>query len=966
MEKMEKVLRQALLDAEAYEMMKAYDVEKSFHYEFEKRSDDFYITLISRMLRLMDELETVDKAEDIDSIKTSLAEVARGLIVYSERYTSRDFKGVNKTNNHLFVAAIYYVCGYEAIASLLLRGYKLRMYHNKASQQLFYIITGCRIEEDEDAIPDAIEWVDEYVRTGNEELLHETVRALELSVYKNAFDTLREYFDSTILLHVLKKFETSNIWTDLKHFAPDTDWTEYIVYSKGEHILSFLPSQRAALENGLLSFRQSFSLGLATSGGKSYITELLIYQELKQNPMRKVLYLAPLRSLSRELKERFRKVGKKLNIKCACKYGGNVLDDGDASLEEAQLLVATPETFITLEGVLDEELRSFSLVICDEGQLLDDWSRGINYELLLTRLKKQGQKRFLFLSAIIPNIEDINCWLGGEETQVGKSTYRPCEIRYGVLRTGEGAIHADIWNRTYSAVSYTIPEFVNAEFCKGNNLGSKTGITCLSALKALKAGPVMVYSSTKYNNVGCVTICKKINELVTKIPALIPAQYTRKAETLNELKDYVTYQMGEDYPLVAYIGNGFSYHHADLPQDIREAIENAYERGVLPLIVSTSTLAEGVNMPIKTLILHNLLSPLSFNPPRFMDISSIKNIVGRVGRAGRQKYGVVLVPESEKGIAEDLTRKALKSGTLAPIHGMLYDLIEVLNKLKWQEASLERINKLLESEGLAEGIDLMISRNLGDVKLEDIQIEDVCQSSLAYKLGSEDDRAMLSKVFAARFESIKALADSGEYDDFLETGLALNSYHAISDRIRERDSERMDALSEANQAEFMPYLVDLMKSVGLFDEGSNVGKFVNTSLLFMQGDTYSKIADSLKIDVDEVLQYTNYLQNMFAENVRAVIRYVVRKYEVKNLFLDEWPDYLKYGLYTSFEYELYTKRLSDRIAVHAVEEYVQKELHANAADVMFLKIYPERLLHYISEKGYPSVTISKVRRWLYS
>ena len=88
MEKMEKVLRQALLDAEAYEMMKAYDVEKSFHYEFEKRSDDFYITLITRMLRLMDELETVDKAEDIDSIKTSLAEVARGLIVYSERYTS--------------------------------------------------------------------------------------------------------------------------------------------------------------------------------------------------------------------------------------------------------------------------------------------------------------------------------------------------------------------------------------------------------------------------------------------------------------------------------------------------------------------------------------------------------------------------------------------------------------------------------------------------------------------------------------------------------------------------------------------------------------------------------------------------------------------------------------------------------------------------------------------------------------
>lgn len=964
-EKMEEVLKQALSDAEAFEMMKAYDVQKGFHYEFEERPDDFYITLITKMMRLMDELEATDKPEDANSIKRALAEVARGLIVYSERYTADGFKGVNKKNYHLFVAAIYYVCGYEAIASLLLRGYRLGFYHNKAAQQLFYLISGCRIEDEDDAIASAIGWVDEYIRTGDEELLHEAVQSLEMIVRQNDFDSLREFIDSTILLHVLKKFEVSNIWTDLKHYAPEIDWTEYVAYSKGEHILSFLPSQREALVNGLLNFEQSFSLGLATSGGKSYITELLIYQELKRNPMGKVLYLAPLRSLSRELKLRFRKVGKKLNIKCACKYGGNVLDEGDASLEEAQLLVATPETFITLEGVLDEELRSFSLIICDEGQLLDDWSRGINYELLLTRLKKQGQKRFLFLSAIIPNIEDINNWLGGEETQVGKSAYRPCEIRYGILKTKNGAIHADIWNHSYSALNYTIPEFVDVELCEGN-IGSKTGVTCLAALKALNAGPVMIYSSTKYNNVGCVTVSKKINEMVTKMPALLPRKYVRRVEALDELRYYVAYQMGEDYPLVTYIGNGFSYHHGDLPQDIRESIENAYAKGILPLIVSTSTLAEGVNMPIKTLILHNLLSPLSFNPPRYMDISTIKNIVGRVGRAGRQKYGVVLVPESEKGTAERLTRNALKSGTLAPIHGMLYDLINALNKHNWQDASMERINELLEKEGLADGIDLMISRNVEDENIENIVIEEVCQNSLAYKLGSEEDRAMLSKVFAARFESIKTLAACGEYDDFLETGLALNSYHSIRDRINEDDSVRFATLKETNQAEFMPYIVDLIKSVGLFDEELDEGKFVRSAILFMQGRTYSEIADNIVIEVDEVLQYTNYLQNMFTENVRAVIRYVVKRYEVRNLFLDEWPDYIKYGLYNSFEYELYTNRLSDRIAVHGMEKYVLEELNTNAVDIMFLKIYPERIVHYMSEKNYPSATINKVRRWLYS
>ena len=118
MEKMEQVLKQALSDVEAYEMMKAYDVQKGFHYEFEERPDDFYITLITRMMRLMDELEMADKSRDKDSIKSSLAEVARGLIVYSENHTAGDFKGVNRKNNHLFVAAIYYVCGFEAIASV--------------------------------------------------------------------------------------------------------------------------------------------------------------------------------------------------------------------------------------------------------------------------------------------------------------------------------------------------------------------------------------------------------------------------------------------------------------------------------------------------------------------------------------------------------------------------------------------------------------------------------------------------------------------------------------------------------------------------------------------------------------------------------------------------------------------------------------------------------------------------------
>lgn len=965
---MEQILRQAFIDAEAYEMMKAYHVDTALAFEFKDRQDDFYITLITRMMNSLEQLETIE-GEEVEKLKLSLADIAKGLIVYSEAYTYRDFEGVNIFNNHLFVAAIYYICGYEAIATLLLKPFGIRNYSSVAGKLIFYIISGCRVtRQDRSDFAGIIEPFDEYLECGEKEILEEIVCFFENKVKNYDFSSLRDFMDSKMLLYVLHKFQNSNIWADLKHYDPDTDWTEYVEYSKSEHILSFLPSQRDALERGLLSFEQSFSLGLATSGGKSYITELLIYQELKRNPMAKILYLAPLRSLSRELKMRFRKVGRKLNIKCSSKYGGNVIDIGDSTLEEAQLLISTPETFITLEGVLDEELREFSLIICDEGQLLEDSTRGISYELLLTRLKKQEHKRFLFLSAIIPNIEDINVWLGGNDTQVGKSSYRPCELRYGIAKTNNGAIDVELWDRSLQGATFTIPGFVPKEACKGN-ISSKTGVTCLTALKALSAGPAMIYTSTKNNNVGCVTICPKIEKIIDAIPELSPRIYTKNPELLDELTEYIRYQLGDTYPLANYVAKGFSFHHGDLPQDIREVIENAYAKSALSLIVSTSTLAEGVNMPIKTLVAHNLLDPATYGNergPRYLPISSIKNIVGRVGRAGQQRYGVVIVPESDNGTAEEKVLKAMKSDGISLFHGTLYDLVNLMRKHNWQEATNDQINALLEKVGLADGIDLMITRNAEDDDITTVNPAEICQASLAYKFGTENDRQMLVKVFEARYASMNELAERGDYATFLETGLTLVQYKNISGIIPEDSTTRFVEFEESKQEEFLRYIIPVLQKVGLLDEEINHDQLFNVALHFLKGNTYTEIADAFGISVDTVMMLANCVQNTLSDSVRAAITFVKGKYGVENANLDEFPDYLKFGVWTSYEYELVTNRLSDRIAAHGMERYVNEVLGSAYADIMFLKVYPDCILDYFKAKGYPSLTIENVERWLKS
>ena len=123
-----------------------------------------------------------------------------------------------------------------------------------------------------------------------------------------AYETEREFFDEQMLMFALHHFVENNLAVDLKRYEPDTEWQPYIQYSAGEGILSFLTSQRDAISKGLLNFHGSFSLKMPTSAGKSYITELIIYQELTKHPDSKILYLAPLRSLSRELGEKFYKI----------------------------------------------------------------------------------------------------------------------------------------------------------------------------------------------------------------------------------------------------------------------------------------------------------------------------------------------------------------------------------------------------------------------------------------------------------------------------------------------------------------------------------------------------------------------------------------------------------------------------------------------------------------------------------
>lgn len=137
-------------------------------------------------------------------------------------------------------------------------------------------------------------------------------------------------------------------------------------------------------------------------------------------------------------------------------------------LDDTRAIVATPEA---LSGLLSAEPDFFarvSFVICDEGHLLDGEARGVGLELLLARMRAReiGPPKFVFVSAIVSNIEEINAWLGGTDETIVRSDYRPALAEFAVLRVAgknAGATVALQLHPHHAASTFSIERFLSRD-----------------------------------------------------------------------------------------------------------------------------------------------------------------------------------------------------------------------------------------------------------------------------------------------------------------------------------------------------------------------------------------------------------------------------------------------------------------------------------------------------------------------
>ena len=469
----------------------------------------------------------------------------------------------------------------------------------------------------------------------------------------------------TKLLHVSVEYEKDRTI----HALPDNKrlWIKYKGLLKSENIVDLWPPQTAFVKKNYLE--SEFSVVCTpTSSGKSLIAEFSIVNHFIREKEKKIVYLVPLRALATQVKKDLSKRLIKLDIVVERLVGGmEVLDLDPDLMNTANVLVLTPEKFRFLLNNKVIRTEQISSVIIDEGHNISLGTRGLDLEMLVTKLLSQMKHdmSILMLSAVTRNPEDLNSWLNYKNG--GNS---PLNLEWKPT----GVVHALLTKKSqlifYDQLAGLKPKIDVPSF---NNATSRERTVDLARIFH-QHGMVMIYGYAKKE-------CEAIAEVLY---SKLKGEQTKIVN--REASDEIELYMGKNGNLAKYVSIGIAYHHGDLPDHIRLILEKLMREDKIRFIVATTTLAEGINSPISSIIIPRLKTG-----PDDMKNLQLKNLSGRAGRAMEHTKGYVVFIESNSVTKEDVEKRIMSSSE------SLEEVKSVFEELAKEQNAFDKYSYLLQN-----------------------------------------------------------------------------------------------------------------------------------------------------------------------------------------------------------------------------------------------------------------------------
>ena len=384
------------------------------------------------------------------------------------------------------------------------------------------------------------------------------------------------------------------------------------------------PPQAESVKAGLLKGK-SILVSAPTASGKTLIAMLAMLSFVSKNNG-KIIYLSPLRALAAEKFSEFKKL-EKIPLGKKIKVGISTGDfDGlEKNLEKNDILILTNEKMDSIIRHGAEWVDEIGLVVTDEIHLIGDESRGPTLEMVLTQLKRlETQPQIVGLSATITNSEEISDWL---ECKLVKNDWRPVPLSEGVCDAGEVTMS----DGTVFEVKRSI---------RGTPID-------LGVQSVQNGGQSLVFAETRARSKSLATkAADAISKILDKKDITQLEKTSKKILAENEHTEIVK-------TLALLVKQGVAFHHAGLNQNCREAVETEFRKGTIKLLSSTPTLAAGVNLPARRVVISNVNrynAKVGANRP--ISVLEYKQLCGRAGRPQYDKFGESIIVGN--GNASDL------------------------------------------------------------------------------------------------------------------------------------------------------------------------------------------------------------------------------------------------------------------------------------------------------------------------
>lgn len=401
-----------------------------------------------------------------------------------------------------------------------------------------------------------------------------------------------------------------------------------------------------------------------TGAGKTVVGEFAVHEALRRDGT--CFYTTPIKALSNQ---KYHDLVDRYGEDRVGLLTGDVSVNGDAPV-----VVMTTEVLRNMLYAGSSRLDTLTHVVMDEVHFLADPSRGPVWEETILNLDPSVV--LVSLSATVSNAEEFGSWLSTVrgQTDLVVTTHRPVPLHQSMM------VGSQIMPLYGNGKDPDVNRAVVAACTRAEETGRRQGPKRAEVVARMQSASMLPAIYFIFSRAGCDGAVRQL--LVDRVRLTTDAERHEILATVDRGVDGIP---AEDLGVLGFrqwrraLGNGYGAHHAGMLPAFRHVVEDLFSRGLLKVCFATETLALGINMPARTVVLEKLVK---FNGEAIVDLTpgQYTQLTGRAGRRGIDTEGHALVlwskgidPHAVANLAQ--TRTYPLDSTFRPGYNMAVNMI---------------------------------------------------------------------------------------------------------------------------------------------------------------------------------------------------------------------------------------------------------------------------------------------------